>query len=460
MTSDCYGLNDFFQGHNYSANAPEAVADAFNAGIDFECGLQSRNHAQTAIDRGQLEESTIDVSLGHQFKVLMRLGYFDPPEDQPYTNIPIEVVDSAAHREHALEMGRESIVLLKNDGILPLQSKSNVAVIGPNAMAEEELLSNYFGYLPDVTSPLEGLANSGVDFTYAQGSDISDVNTDGYEEAVRIAAAADTVIFVGGLNQELEGEFGDRPDFDLPAVQLELLKQITAVNDNVVLVLVNGGAVTLEWADANVPAIVEAFYPGEEGGQAIADVLYGEYNPSGRLPVTFYKDGFQDDHDFFNMDMRAGPGLTYRFFRGEPLYPFGHGLSYTDFDYSIRTRGGAGNQKISATGLATFEVAIENTGGVAGDATVLAFIKYLDQEDPTGDCPLKQLFDFNKASLQEGAGTEMTFEVTPGQALCVNTDGDYVVHPGRYEVTIGDASVQFEVEGDDFTVLPRTAIFK
>jgi beta-glucosidase len=235
------------------------------------------------------------------------------------------------------------------------------------------------------------------------------------------------------------------------------------VNQNVVLVLVNGGAVTLEWPVANLPAIVEAFYPGEEGGTAIADVLYGRYNPSGRLPVTFYKAEFQDEHDFFSMNMRGGPGLTYRFFRGEPLYPFGYGLSYTTFGYEITTPGGA-VQTLSATGLATFNVKVTNTGARAGDVSALAFVKYLEQEDATGDCPLKQLFDFKKVSLPVGGSATLQFEITPGQALCVNTDGDYVVYPGRYAVMVGDgdggASMEFVVEGDRVVVLPRTAIFK
>jgi beta-glucosidase len=280
---------------------------------------------------------------------------------------------------------------------------------------------------------------------------------------VAAASAADTVIFIGGLNQVLEGEFGDRPDFNLPAVQLDVLQQIYAVNPNVVLVLINGGAVTLEWPAANLPAIVEAFYPGEEGGTAIADVLYGRYNPSGRLPVTFYKAEFQDEHDFFNMNMRGGPGLTYRFFRGEPLYPFGYGLSYTTFGYEMTTTGtGTGVQTISATGLATFNVKIANTGARAGDVSAIAFVKYLEQEDATGDCPLKQLFDFKKVSLPVGSSATLQFEITPGQALCVNTDGDYVVYPGRYAVMVGDgdASMEFVVEGDRVVVLPRTAIFK
>jgi beta-glucosidase len=288
------------------------------------------------------------------------------------------------------------------------------------------------------------------------GSDISDPDTSGFAEAIANAEAADTVLFYGGLNQKLEGEFGDRPDFKLPAVQLDLLQQIYAVNQNVVLVLINGGAVTLEWADENLPAIVEAFYPGEEGGQAIADVLLGNYNPSGKLPVTFYKQDFEEQHDFFNMALRNGPGLTYRFFRGDPLYPFGHGLSYTTFDYAI---GNAG-QSVDATGLATFDVTVTNSGDVAGDVAALAFVKYLDQESATGDCPLQQLFDFKKTTLAAGESATLQFALTPGQALCVDTNGDYVVPPGRYEVTVGDATAQFvvEVEGR-VAVLARTAIF-
>jgi beta-glucosidase-like glycosyl hydrolase len=162
ITSDCYGIDDFVEGHQYSADYAEAVADAFNGGIDFECGLLSRVQAPTAVERGSLQESQIDIALTHQFSVLMRLGYFDPAEGQPYTNITIEVVDSAEHRQHALDMARESIVLLKNDGILPLQSVANIAVIGPNAAVEEELLSNYFGYLPEVISPVEGLERMNV----------------------------------------------------------------------------------------------------------------------------------------------------------------------------------------------------------------------------------------------------------------------------------------------------------
>jgi beta-glucosidase len=257
------------------------------------------------------------------------------------------------------------------------------------------------------------------------------------QEAVETARSAEIVVLALGLSPAVEGEEmpidvpgfkgGDRVDISLPAPQEELLKQIHALGKPIVLVLLNGSAIAVNWAADNVPAIVEAWYPGQAGGQAIADVLFGDYNPAGRLPVTFYK-SVDDLPPFEDYSME---GRTYRYFGGEPLYPFGYGLSYTTFAYS--------NLQLSAEAIArdesiTVSVDVQNTGSRAGDEVVQLYVSNLNASVPT---PIRQLAGFERIHLEAGQTKTVTFTLTPHQLSVIDDEGQRIVEPGEFQVAIG-----------------------
>jgi beta-glucosidase len=370
---------------------------------------------------------------------------FDPPEVVPYAQIPLAVVNSAEHRTLALRAARESIVLLKNqDNLLPLgKDLKRIAVIGPNADDALVLLGNYHGTPASSVTPLAGIrAKVGpqTEVLYARGCDILDESTSGFANAVELARRADVVIFVGGLSQRIEGEEGqtegvqgrrrsqgDRTELNLPGVQEELLKAIQATGKPVALLLLNGSALAIHWAKAQAPAIVEAWYPGEQGGTAIADVLFGDYNPGGRLPITFYK-SVEDLPPFAAYSMN---GRTYRYFQGEPLFAFGYGLSYTTFAYSnlqLRAR------VITPSEELTLSVDVRNTGRRAGDE-VAQF--YVSDVAASLLVPLWQLAGFKRIHLEPGETKTIAFRVTPYQLSLVNERGRRVIEPGRFEIAVG-----------------------
>jgi beta-glucosidase len=462
VVSDCGAITDVYKDHHVVNTPEEAAAISVKAGCDLECGATYRALA-SAVRQGLLSESDLDQALRRLFRARIRLGMFDPPDMVPFASLPISVNDCEAHRQVALQAARESIVLLKNAvdgsgaGFLPLDKSKlkQVAVIGPNADDHEVLLGNYNGTPSKSYTPLDGIRQAlpAAQVTYAKGCGIANKSTAGFDEAVQAARKADLAIVCLGLSQQMEGEegqeegveagahsFGDRTNIDLPGVQEELLKVIYATGTPVVLVLLNGSAVAVNWADAHVPAILETWYPGQAGGIALAEVLFGDYNPAGRLPVTFYKSVAQlppfDDYAMTNR--------TYRYFTGEPLYAFGHGLSYTTFGYR--------NLKLSTTKLAagsalTVSVDVTNTGARAGDEVAQVYLT--DLEGSTSR-PLRFLAGFERVSLQPGETKTLSFTITPEQMSMVNAQGAWVVEPGEFLVAVGGSqraglSERFEV---------------
>jgi len=354
VVSDCGAIQDIHQHHQVTTCTAESAALSVTNGCDLECGCVYAN-LMTALEKGLISEETIDRALVRLFTARFRLGMFDPPEQVPYAQIPYEANDCEEHRQLARKAARESIVLLKNEpgsptyeggvgrGLLPLRKDLNsIAVIGPNADSLDVLLGNYFGTPSRYVTPLEGIRNAVSADTrvwYAKGCELLGNSTDGFSEAVSAAERSEVVVICPGLSPQIEGEAGDafnsdaggdRTHIDLTGVQQQLLERIVAVGKPVVLVLLNGSALAINWANEHVPAILEAWYPGQEGGTAIADVLFGDYNPSGRLPVTFPK-SLEQLPPFEDYSMQ---GRTYRYMTEEPLYPFGYGLSYTRFEYS------------------------------------------------------------------------------------------------------------------------------
>ncbi|HEU5080336.1 MAG TPA: glycoside hydrolase family 3 C-terminal domain-containing protein [Opitutaceae bacterium] len=352
VVSDCDAVRDIYgkQQHHYVNTPEEAASAAVKAGCNLCCG-GDYNALVRAVQQGLVTESEIDSSLYHTLWTRFRLGLFDPVEAVPYSKYSLKDNDLPSHGQVALELARQSIVLLKNDGILPLDRAryKHIAVIGPNSDSKSMLEGNYHGSSSHPISILDGIrriVGHDIEVTFALGAPITtktetapwsgqDNTTsrsvaDLKGEALRNAALADIIIYVGGITAAQEGESFDRESIELPKVQEDLIQALHATGKPVVMVNCSGSAVALTWEDQNLSAIVQAWYPGQEGGRAVAEVLFGLVNPSGHLPVTFYR-STQDLPEFSDYSMK---NRTYRFFTGQPLYPFGFGLSYTKFEYS------------------------------------------------------------------------------------------------------------------------------
>ena len=625
VVSDCGAISDIYRGHKAQPNAEAGAAAAVKAGCDLDCGLEYE-HLVPAVKQGLLPEKDIDTAVKRLFTARFKLGMFDPPERVPYARIPYSVNDSPQHAALALEMARESIVLLKNEGdLLPLDRDKykTVAVIGPNAESLDVLLGNYNGEPSHPVTPLDGIrqklsghakvlfaqgsqvaagvpvfetvpssalftakgsdARNGlnaeyfgtaafngrnyfgkafvsaadrksaptppanpkpvftrvdpnIDFDWGIGAPRQGMDTDNFgvrwtgylkpsvsgtyqlgatgmnafelylddkllvrfsnpheksyafekvdleagklysirldyhevinsasirliwsppepnyaNQAVAVANQADLVIMCLGLSPRLEGEEmrvnvegfkgGDRMTLDIPMVQQNLLKAVVALGKPVVLVLLNGSAMSVQWARDHVPAIVELWYPGQAGGTAIADALFGDYNPGGRLPVTFYKSVDQlPPFDDYSMKNR-----TYRYFEGEPLYPFGYGLSYTTFAYDklqVAAQSPAGSDvKVS--------VNVKNTGKRAGDEVVQVYLKHPGASAPV---PIRALKGFRRVHLNAGETQSVEFTLTPRELSIVRSNGQRAVEPGVVEIAVGGKQPGFTGAADAAT---------
>jgi beta-glucosidase len=603
VVSDCGAIDDIYKTHRIVATPEEAAALGVTKGCDLECGSVYKS-LKAALDKGLIAERDVDVAVKRLMRARLRLGLFDPPERVRYAQIPYSVNQSAEHDRLARRMAQESVVLLKNDGLLPLARDKKVAVIGPNADEVMTLLGNYYGTPAKPVTVLAGIRNAvaPAPVLYARGADLvegrqdpraipaidaaylaadgragglkgeyfrgrelegtprltridprvefrwdrfsptSDLvlrgeipadralanddfsvrwtgqlvppvsgryeltvtGDDGFrldvdakrvidqwttsprarahsvsldleagrrydvrleyfesvrdaeirlgwklpggkepaEEALDAARAADVVVFVGGLTGDVEGEEmrvsypgfsgGDRTDLGLPSPQDKLLRALQATGKPVVLVLMTGSAIAVEWAQKNVPAIVVGWYPGQQGGNAVADVLFGAVNPAGRLPVTFYK-SVEQLPPFADYDMK---GRTYRYFAGDPLYPFGHGLSYTRFEYSdLRVD----PSRAGAREAVNVSVQVKNVGARAGDEVVQLYVRDLERKVPVVN---KELRGFERVPLQPGEQRRVAFRLTPSTDLARYDVGTRTraVAPGDYELQVGASS--------------------
>ena len=591
VVSDCDAVVNIFRDHHYTKTQPEASALAIQRGLDNECidfAKVNDDHDYKAYydayKQGLLKESEIDTALIRLFTARMKLGMFDPPEMVPYSRIDEKKLDSAEHRSLARALANESMVLLKNDGTLPLkQGAIKIAVVGPLADQTKYLLGNYNGSPSHTVSVLEGLKTEfpqaqitfvpgsqflrtdgdivpesvlttpegkpGLTVTFSTGGSFRDKGTvlatkqvstvdlktegvpqeaagkfpltvtwegfvtapetgeysigvrakgnsvmvmaDGkplameyldsehaqakaghiqleqgkktavrvrYElnekgpveaqmfwakydprpspEAVTAAKNADVVLAVLGITSDLEGEQmpvseegfkgGDRTSIDLPKPEEELLEAVTAAGKPVVLVLANGSALAVNWANAHVNAILDSWYAGEEGGAAVAETLSGKNNPAGRLPVTFYT-GLEQLPAFEDYSMQ---NRTYRYFKGKPLYPFGYGLSYTTFSYTDLTLPKAA---ISAGAPLTAEVTITNTGKQAGDEVAQLYLSF----PSVPGAALRALRGFKRVHLNQGESRKVRFELKDRDLSMVSEAGEPIIAEGAYSVSIG-----------------------
>lgn len=458
VVSDCWAIRDINEGHGLTSNETESAAMAVHAGCDLNCGC-AFGFLCDAVEQGLITEKEIDRALARLLKTQFRLGQFDPPERVRYTSIPYEVVDCPDHRALSLEAALESIILLKNENnLLPLRKDlSCIAVIGPNADDRTTLLGNYNGTPSRSVTPLEGIRQAVSPHTrvlYALGSELVGEGENllpdmpgpslARTEALIAAERADVVIACLGLSNAVEGEQGsavladlegDRADLSLAPGQLRLLETLVESGKPVVLLAMCGSAIDLSWARDNLPAILVQFYPGQEGGTALAKVLFGGVNPAGRLPVTFYR-SVKDLPAFEDYSME---GRTYRYFRGTPVYPFGFGLSYTRFDYrSLST------SKPTCRIGENVEVSVElaNSGSTTGDEVVQLYLSHLSASVKS---PIRQLVGFKRIHLKPGEQQTVSFLLEPRSLALVDEDGRHFLEEGEIQLEAGGC------QGDDLS---------
>jgi beta-glucosidase len=446
VVSDCWAIRDIHEHHKVTRTPPESAALAVKAGCDLNCGC-TYEHIPAAVEQGLLSEKDLDVCLERLFAARLELGMFDPPERVKYASIPYEVNDSPGHAELARIAARESMVLLKNQGsLLPLpKDLGSIAVIGPNANDPSILVGNYFGIPSDPSTPLMGIraavsAETKVWYTPGcklTGTKRQGVSTSGIiSEAISMAERADVTVLCLGLSAEIEGEqgdvsnseaAGDKTSLDLPGLQQALLEEVARLGKPTVLVLLAGSALCINWADEHVRAIVQAWYPGQATGQALADILFGDYSPAGRLPITFPR-SLADVPEFTDYRMK---GRTYRYAEKEPLYPFGYGLSYTRFEYEDIE---VSKPKVALGDELVVSAEVKNVGERAGDEVVQLYVKALDAPFVV---PVHELRGFTRLLLQPGQTRRVSFTLSSRDLSLIDEAGRRVFQPGRYRLFVG-----------------------
>lgn len=465
VTSDSGAVHDIYANHHYVSTPEEAVKVALEGGeTDINSGGVYSGSLISAYNQSLITMKDIQRALYNSFWIRFRLGLFDPIDDQPYWHVPPSAVNSPEHQALNLHATLQSMTLLKNDGnTLPLAPGKTVAVIGPHAQSRKDLTGNYLGELcPSggsncIPTPTEMInaTNVGGTTLYAQGCAINSQDKSGFDDAVAAAKQADYVVMLMGIDQSIEGEGHDRTSVDLPGVQHDLIATVAAVGKPTTVVLVNGGMVAVEPEKQNsaVGAILETFYPGTRGAEAMAKVLFGQYNPGGKLPVTVYQASIVDDFDFYEMDISKVPGRGYRFYTGDKVtYAFGHGLSYTSFKLSWSQSSPASLPTGKAGGpTATFSVVIENTGAVAGDDVVQCY--FYPQSDVKANEPLagqvpliKDLCGYQRVHLEAGESTTVTFTLdatTP--RITDRNNGNILSAPGTFNIVVNDDGVSTDL---------------
>ncbi len=448
VVSDCWALKDFHEGHRVTSTIPESVALALNMGCDLNCGSLYKN-LLTAVHEGLVEEKTITQAAARLMTTRMKLGLFDPEYEVPFNAISYAENDTQAHNELALEVARRSLVLLKNEAnFLPLNPSKikTIAVIGPNADSRAALEGNYAGTASRYITVLDGIREFAPQsrVLYAQGchlyldrdSRLSQFAGDRLAEAAEAASLADVAVVCLGLDANLEGEegdagnvfeSGDKTDLSFPGLQSELLKRVCDTGTPVIVVNMSGSAMDLRYASENAKAIVQAWYPGARGGLAVAELLFGAFSPSGKLPVTFYKTS-EELPDITDYSMRAGSGRTYRFMKNEPLYPFGFGLSYAEFAYSNLTARRIG-ESVEAC------VDVTNTGAMEAFATSMLYVKH---SEGSLDVPNWSLKGMKPVKLLPGQTERIRFLLDAEALSLFDEAGNEVYDGGKLEIFAGD----------------------
>ena len=439
VVGDCGAVDDVFARHHVAASRQAAAATALRAGTDLDCG-RAYAALRPALAQGLVTEADLDRALVRLFTARFRLGLFDPGAETPWSALGEAAIDSPAHRQLARTAAARAVVLLENrNGALPLgRSARRLAVVGPTADNEEVLLANYHGTPSHAVTVLEGIRAAahvrGATVRYARGATLagSGGSSAQLREALTAARKSDLVVAVVGLDPRLEGEendsalnpAGDRRELGLPASQEKLLQALVATGKPVIVVLTGGSALALPFAAAHAAALLDVWYPGEEGGNAVADVLFGEVNPAGRLPITFYR-SVADLPPFADYAMH---GRTYRYLTQPPLYRFGDGLSYTTFRYA--------NLAV-APDWRTIAVEVQNSGARAGDEVVQV---YLVPRDPPAYAPRLWLAAFARIALAAGERRTVSLSLPPEALTLVDEHGQRRPLTGTVDIAVGGAA--------------------
>ncbi|KAK4254305.1 hypothetical protein QN277_009707 [Acacia crassicarpa] len=466
IVSDCDSVDVLFKNQHYTKTPEEAAAKTILAGLDLNCGSSLGKNTEGAVKQGLVDEATIDKAVSNNFATLMRLGFFDgDPRKQTYGNLGPKDVCTPSNQELAREAARQGIVLLKNNkGSLPLNAKSikSLAVIGPNANATHTMLGNYEGSPCKVTSPFQGLS-AVVPTSYAAGCPDLKCASASIDDAKKVAASADATVLVVGADQSIEAEELDRVNILLPGQQQLLVTEVANVAKGpVILCIMSGGGMDVSFAKSNdkISSILWVGYPGEAGGAAIADVIFGYHNPSGRLPMTWYPQSYVDKVPMTNMNMRPDPatgypGRSYRFYKGETVFAFGDGLSYSTVEHKLVSA-----PKLVSVPLAedhacrslkcksldvaeqhcqnlSFDVhlSVKNKGRMSSSHTVFLFYS----PPSVHNAPQKHLLQFQKVFLAGKSESLVKFKVDVCKDLSVvDEQGNKKVALGQHMLHVGD----------------------
>lgn len=446
VTSDCWAIKDFHEQHCVTATPVESVSLAMNNGCDLNCGSLFL-YLEQAVKEGLVDEKRLDEAVVNLFTSRMKLGVFDEKGENPYDKIPYTVVDSPKMRRLNEQVAERCVVLLKNDNqILPLQKEKlhTIGVIGPNADNRRALVGNYEGTASRYVTVLEGIQDyvgDEVRVLYSEGCHLYKDRTSGLaqendraSEVRGVCRESDVIIAVMGLDASLEGEegdtgneygSGDKPNLKLPGLQHDILKIAKESGKPVILVLLTGSAMAVTWEDAHLDAILQGWYPGAQGGAAIARILFGEANPEGKLPVTYYRTT-EELPAFEDYSMK---GRTYRYMKQKALYPFGYGLSYTTYSYE--------NAKLVSDDICgeagvILRAEVRNTGVMDGTETVQIYVG-LDRDE----APNPQLKKIVKVPLKAGESKQVEAVLPKEAFMLYDEKGEHVLYPGTYHIYMG-----------------------
>ena len=439
IVTDCGALDDIISGHKVINSREELAAAAVKAGINLECGNVLQTEVMNAINKGLLNETDVNNALSGSLRTQIKLGFYDDNALNPYSRYGADSVHNNHHVALARKMVQQSMVLLKNNGVLPLQNNKypSILVTGANAASVEAMIGNYHGLSGDIVTVAEGITKAAGPATavqYDQGSDYTDTVHFG---GIWASQNSDVTIAVVGLTPLLEGEEGDafmspsggdRISLSLPQTHIVFLKKLREAHKKPIIVVVTAGSnVDIAAIEPYADAIILAWYPGEQGGNALADIIFGKVSPSGRLPVTFYQ-SLNDLPDYKDYSMK---GRTYRYFDGPVQYPFGFGLSYTSFKYEWTKQPAA---EYKSGDKIDFTVTIRNTGKMDADEVVQAYIEYPESEG----MPLKELKAFKKVSIKKGNTSGVTLSIPVGELQKWDpVNNNWKLYKGNYTVCLG-----------------------